>query len=113
MNNEQDKKVIWKKWWFWLIIFIIIVFLLIFALGKLTEYEQRDFVREQGCASWQVNINEASREALKEIIHIDEVRVEELINLRPFHSVEDLIRVPGIGPVRIQEIIQEGIVCVE
>lgn len=62
-----------------------------------------------------VNINTASFEELRRIIHIDEVRANEIIRLRrprPFASVEELTRVPGIGPVRLEEILEQGLACV-
>src|SRR5699024_11304759 len=58
-----------------------------------------------------VNINKASQENLQKIIHIGEKRVEELVELRPFDSVDDLTRINGIGPARIEDIKSEGIAC--
>jgi predicted flap endonuclease-1-like 5' DNA nuclease len=31
---------------------------------------------------------------------------------RPFESVEDLQRVPGIGPVTVEQILDQGIACI-
>lgn len=67
-------------------------------------------------ASDCVNINTASKEELKTIIHIGDSRAEQIINLRkeaPFVSVDDLSRVVGIGPSRITEIKEQGRACVE
>lgn len=58
-----------------------------------------------------ININEASIEELQDIIHIGDVRAEELIEQRPFQSVDDLTQINGIGPARIDDIKQEGIAC--
>jgi len=49
------------------------------------------------------------------IIHIGPVRTQEIIDLRriqPFRSVNDLIRVTGIGAARLADIIAEGRACV-
>lgn len=58
-----------------------------------------------------ININSASAEELQEIIHIGEGRADSLIELRPFDSVEELTRISGIGPARIEDIQEQGIVC--
>jgi beta-lactamase superfamily II metal-dependent hydrolase len=60
-----------------------------------------------------ININHSSITALQGIIHIGDVRAEELIHLRPFQSVADMERINGIGPARIADIISEGKACVE
>lgn len=59
-----------------------------------------------------VNINTASHEELQMIVHIGPERATELISLRPFSSVDDMIRITGIGPVRLQEIKDQGLACV-
>jgi DNA uptake protein ComE-like DNA-binding protein len=61
----------------------------------------------------RVNINTADFEELKIIIHIDNVRAQEIIEKRPFNSLDDLSRINGIGPTRLQEIKDEGIAYVE
>lgn len=59
-----------------------------------------------------IDINEASKEQLMDIIHIGDVRAEEIIELRPFSSVDELTRVSGIGPARIDDIKNENKACV-
>ena len=59
-----------------------------------------------------VNINTASLNDLQRIIHIGPERATEIIRLRPFHSVEDLARVNGIGPARLADIKAQGLACV-
>ena len=59
-----------------------------------------------------VDINTASVEELRQIIHIDEVRAPMIVALRPFTSVQQLTRVSGIGPARIRDIIEQGLACV-
>jgi competence protein ComEC len=61
------------------------------------------------------DLNTASFVELQEIIHIGPARAQEIIDLRRvqrFRSVNDLIRVNGIGPARLQDIIAEGKACV-
>lgn len=60
----------------------------------------------------KININTASFEDLKKIIHIDEERANQIIQLRPFNSVDDLIKIKGIGDARLKDIIAEGIAAV-
>ncbi len=60
-----------------------------------------------------ININEATLEELLKIIHIGPERAGQIIRLRPFESVDDLIRVDGIGPARLEDIKRQNIVVVE
>ena len=62
-----------------------------------------------------VDINLAPPEELMRIIHIDEVRSAEAIQIRarrPFADVHDLTRIRGIGPSRIIDIEAQGLACV-
>jgi competence protein ComEC len=65
-----------------------------------------------GCAPGQVDINTASPSELERIIHIGPARAADIVRLRPFHSVDDLVRVSGIAAVRLQDIKNQGIACV-
>ena len=58
-----------------------------------------------------VNINTASEADVQSIQHIGPARATDLIELRPYDSVEDLSRIKGIGPARIADIITQGIAC--
>lgn len=60
----------------------------------------------------KIDINTAPVVDLMKIIHIGEARARELISLRPFSSVDDLIRIKGIGEARIQDIKQQGLAWV-
>jgi len=62
---------------------------------------------EQAC----IDINSAGPEELTEIIHIGEARAQEIVELRPFDSIDDLTRVPGIGPARLEDIREQGLLC--
>jgi len=59
-----------------------------------------------------VDINKASSDELQEIIHFGPARVEELMQLRPFSSVDDLGRIKGIAAGRLNDIKSQGLACV-
>lgn len=59
-----------------------------------------------------IDVNSATFEQVQKITHIGPARAEELINLRPFNSLEDLSRIPGIGPARIRDIKSQGLACI-
>src|SRR5262249_26053106 len=62
-----------------------------------------------------IDINTATVQALVEIIHIGEVRAQQIVALRraqPFRSIQDLTRVDGIASARVRDIIAEGKACV-
>ena len=63
-------------------------------------------------ASGCVNINTASFEELRQIIHIDVDRANQIINLRTFSSVDSMDRIKGIGPARLADIKAQGLACV-
>jgi competence protein ComEC len=58
-----------------------------------------------------ININTASAREVQRIIHIGPARAQDVIDLRPFNSVDDLDRISGIGPARITDIKSEGLAC--
>jgi len=59
-----------------------------------------------------VDVNTATLEALDTIIHIGPSRAAAIVSLRPFASVDDLVRVAGIGASRLADIVDQGIACV-
>jgi competence protein ComEC len=65
-----------------------------------------------GCRPDQVDINTAPVTELADIIHIDAVWAEDLIDLRPFASVDELTHIAGIGPSRLQNIKEQDLACV-
>lgn len=58
-----------------------------------------------------VDINHASEGELQNIIHIGPARAPDVIDNRPYDSVDQLEKVSGIGPARIADIKDEGIAC--
>jgi hypothetical protein len=60
-----------------------------------------------------VNLNTASIDELRQIIHIDQDRAQQIINNRPFTSIDQLEpRISGIGPARMNDIREQGLACV-
>lgn len=58
-----------------------------------------------------MDVNSATVEELDRIKHIGPVRAAEMITLRPFSSLDDLVRINGIGPSRLADIKSEGLAC--
>ncbi len=58
-----------------------------------------------------VDINSASVEELDKIIYIGEARAKAIIEARPFESIDDLIKVRGIGEKILEKIKKQGLVC--
>jgi len=58
-----------------------------------------------------VDLNSATVEQLDTIVHIGSARAAEIVRLRPFSSVDDLVRVSGIGAARLRDIVAQGRVC--
>jgi len=65
------------------------------------------------CEENQVDINTATAEKLNEIVHIGPSRSEQIITLRPFGSVSDMIRISGIGEIYLSAIKEQGLACVK
>lgn len=58
-----------------------------------------------------VDINTANETELQKIIHIGPARAEDVVNNRPYQSVDDLQSIKGIGPSRMADIKDEDIAC--
>lgn len=58
-----------------------------------------------------VNINTASEEEVQQITHIGATLASELIKLRPYDSIDELIDINGIGDARLKDIKEQGIAC--
>jgi len=65
------------------------------------------------CLENQININTASAEDLDKIIWVGSVTAQNIINSRSFDSLGDLIKVSGIGEIKLQDIKEQGLACVE
>ena len=65
-----------------------------------------------GCSAGQINVNTASSAQLQEIVHIGPSRAAQLIQQRPFSSLDQLTRVKGIAAGRLRDIKAQGLACV-
>ena len=64
-------------------------------------------------ASEKIDINSAPLEDLVKIIHIGEARAKELISLRPFSSIDELVKIKGIGTSRIDDIKKQDLALID
>ena len=77
-----------------------------------TRTEQASAPPPASTASSCVDINTASFDQLRRIIHIDVNRAQQIIDLRPFRSVADMTRIRGIAAARVADIQAQGLACV-
>ena len=64
------------------------------------------------CEKDQIDINSASKEELDNLYGIGPVKAEAIIDSRPFKSVDELIKVYGIGEITLNKIKEQGLACV-
>jgi competence ComEA-like helix-hairpin-helix protein len=60
-----------------------------------------------------IDINTASLKDLEKLYGIGPTKAQAIVEERPFSSVDDLIRVKGIGEKTLQEIKEQGLACVK
>lgn len=77
------------------------------------DEEEQKLEKEVSATDSCIDINQAAIDEIQKIIHIGPERAQNLIDLRPFHSVDDLDSIKGIGPARIDDIKNEGLACVK
>jgi len=65
------------------------------------------------CNEGQVDVNSASLEELDGLSGIGPAKAQEIVNSRPFSSIDDLIKVKGIGEVTLSNIKAQDLACVE
>ena len=83
-------------------LFILAFFLSLYALTFVSAL----------CESGQIDVNTASSSELDKIIGVGNATALKIIATRPFSSVDDLIRVSGIGNVTLSKMKAQGLVCV-
>jgi competence protein ComEC len=59
-----------------------------------------------------ININTVNIADLQFIIHIGPIRAAEIIKRRPLRDVYELSYVPGLGKIRMDAIIAQGLVII-
>ncbi len=64
------------------------------------------------CDSGQVDINSASVQDLDSLDGIGPVKAQEIVDSRPFGTLDDLLNVSGIGNVTLNKIKTQGLACV-
>lgn len=82
------------------------------SLGS--ELERRvagPLVQSEACQVGQVDINRASEGELTKIVHVGPAIASRIVAGRPFRTVNDLLRVSGIGEARLADIVKQGIAC--
>jgi len=80
--------------------------------GAETKEETKENVKKEN-VSGKVDINTASKEELTRIVHIGPARAEEIIKMRPFYSLDDLLKVTGIGEKTLNDIKNQGLAYVD
>lgn len=80
----------------------LFVMLLIFSLSNISAL----------CNSTQIDINSANSSELHKIITVGPATALKIISARPFSSLDDLIKVNGIGNLTLSKIKLQGLACV-
>lgn len=60
-----------------------------------------------------IDINTASLEKLDEITYVGPATAQKIVDSRPFESIDELIKVSGVGETKLAAIKNEGKACVE
>jgi DNA uptake protein ComE-like DNA-binding protein len=64
-----------------------------------------------GCQPGQVDVNTAGAKELDRIVHVGPAFAAEIVALRPFARLDDIVRVDGIGEAKMHDISEEALAC--
>ena len=96
-NNDEPPVISSRRWWlfFGIAIALSIVFIAV-------ERQTANKARQTQSRPAIVNVNSASLAELRTLPRISEITAQAVIDGRPYSSVDDLIRVYGIGPKTLE-----------
>ena len=77
--------------------------------SQLFFYQENQEFSQKDC----IDINSASQEDLEKLSGIGPAKAQAIIEARPFSSLNDLIRVKGIGEKTLQKIKEQGLACLK
>ncbi|HEV2070355.1 MAG TPA: MBL fold metallo-hydrolase, partial [Acidimicrobiales bacterium] len=63
------------------------------------------------CQPGQIDVNSASADDLERIAEVGPQRASQIVALRPFDGLADIVRVDGIGEATMRQITEEGLAC--
>ncbi|WP_257008400.1 helix-hairpin-helix domain-containing protein [Bacillus sp. FJAT-45350] len=79
--------------------------------------KEQNFVEEHEINNYRcyrkIDINEASIDELKKIVHINEERAMEIVDNRPFIVIDSLTLIRGIYGEKLTDIKRQDLACVE
>lgn len=65
------------------------------------------------CEDEQININSASLSKLDELYGVGEAKAQNIVDSRPYETLDDLINAKGIGEITLENIKNQGLACVD
>lgn len=98
-HDDESSVAIFRRWWLFIGIVLAVSFVFI-IIGQQTS-KRTPTVQARPVV---VNVNSASLAELDELPRISETMAQAIIDGRPYSSVDDLVRVYGIGPKTLEMI---------
>lgn len=79
----------------------------------ISQKDEQSQLQSKTALQQKINLNTATLSQLTKINGIGEKIAQEIISSRPFCSLEDLLKVKGIGPQTLEKIKDQGVAYVE